>query len=70
MTAEEPTAAKFGARVYFHNDGVIQVCQTVLRNGRYVIDTKDDGKLKEKWVNPGEDATLTAAVRSAGKGEL
>lgn len=67
---EEPTAAKFGARVYFHNDGVVQVCQTVLRNGRYVIDAKPDGKLKEKWVNAGDDATLTLAVRSAGKGEL
>ena len=70
QSSDEPTAAKYGARVYFHNDGVVQVCQTVLRNGRYVLDTKPDGKFHEKWVNPRDDNTLVAAVRAAGEGKL
>jgi len=67
----EPTKAdKYGARVYFYPDGVVQVCQTVLRNGRYVIDGRPGGKLKEKWVDPGDDSKLSAAVRLAGEGKL
>ena len=64
------SSSKFGARVYLHNDGVVQVCQTVLRTGRYVIDARANGKLKEKWVNPGDDAALGVAVRLAIQGKL
>jgi hypothetical protein len=61
---------KYGARVYFYPDGVVQVCQTILRNGRYVIDGLPGNKLKEKWVDPGDDVGLAAAVRAAGQGKL
>jgi hypothetical protein len=67
---DEPTANKFGARVYFHTDGTIEVCQSILRNGRYVIDGLPNGKFKEKWVKPGDDDQLVAAVRAAGEGRL
>ena len=68
--ASEPKAAKYGARVYFHNDGVVQVVQTVLRNGRYVLDTKTDNKFHEKFINLGDDPTLVEAIRAAGEGTL
>jgi hypothetical protein len=68
--SEEPTAAKNGARVYFHNDGVVQVVQTILRNGRYVLETKADGKFREAFINPKDDQALVEAIRAAGKGNL
>lgn len=60
---------KYGARVYAYPDGVIQVKQTVKRGtGRsdpYVVDDQ-----RERFVDPGDDAALGAAVRAATQGLL
>ena len=58
---------RYGARVFRHNDGVLQVCQTVMQNGgeRYKIDQG-----RERFVNPGDDTALGAAVREATEGRL
>ena len=42
-----------GARVDFHDDGVVLVKQTVMRNGQYRIEGQ-----KERHVDPGDDVTL------------
>ena len=60
------SAKKFGARVYLHDDGVLEVSQTILRNGRYVIDAKST----ERFVKPGDDRALGEAVRLACEGKL
>ncbi len=59
-----------GARVYFYEDGVILVKQTVMRNGRYVIDTDSEGNHKERHVAPGDDRELGEAVLLAGESRL
>lgn len=66
-TIEAPGALKHGARVYYYEDGVILVKQTVQRvpSGAYVIDAH-----RERHVNPGDDAALVEAIRAAGQGEL
>ena len=60
---------KYGARVFLHADGVVLVKQTVKRGRNktdpYVIDGD-----KERFVDPGNDAELGAAVRAAVHGEL
>ena len=60
---------KYGARIYPHRDGVVQVKQTVKRgtgqNDPYVIDEH-----KERFVDPGNDAELGKAVRDALGGHL
>lgn len=64
---EAPGALKHGARIYYYEDGVILVKQTVQRlpKGPYVIDAH-----RERHVDPGDDAVLVEAVRAAGRGEL
>ena len=59
-----------GARVYFYEDGVTLVKQTVKRGRSYVIDTDSEGKHKERHVDPGDDRKLGVAVRLAGEGKL
>ena len=59
-----------GARVYFYEDGVTLVKQTVMRDGKYVIDTEPGGKHKERHVDPGDDGELGRVVRLAGQGRL
>lgn len=59
-----------GARIYFYDDGVTLVKQTIKRNGRYVVDTDSNGNSKEKHVNPGDDRALGEIVRLAGEGKL
>ena len=59
-----------GARVYFYDDGVTLVKQTVNRGGRYVIDTDSDGKQRERHVDSGDDSELGATIRLAGEGKL
>ncbi|OGF05526.1 MAG: hypothetical protein A2W00_01695 [Candidatus Eisenbacteria bacterium RBG_16_71_46] len=62
-------AGRYGARVYAHKDGVVQVKQTVKRgdghNDPYVVDGQ-----RERFVDPGDDAALGAAVRAATEGRL
>ena len=58
-------AGKNGARVYVHPDGVVLVKQTVKRGDRYVIDEQ-----RERFVDPGNDSALGAAVRAATQGML
>ena len=57
----------YGARVYFFDDGVALVKQTVKNEGtgRYVIDRD-----RERHVDPGDDRALGEAVRLAGEGRL
>jgi hypothetical protein len=59
-----------GARVYFYEDGVTLVKQTVMRNGRYVIDTNPDDSHKERHVDHDDDRELGRVVRLAGEGRL
>jgi hypothetical protein len=65
----QPNTRKFGARVYLHSDGVALVKQTVKRgssqNAPYVVDGQ-----RERFVDPGDDAALGAAVRAALEGRL
>jgi hypothetical protein len=62
-------AGKYGARVYAYKDGVVQVKQTIKRGSdhtdRYVVDEQ-----RERFVDPGDDAALGAAVRAATEGRL
>lgn len=70
--------AKYGARVYFHDDGVILIKQTVLRKGQYVIDCDESGRHKEAFADPGPGApnqvftilssAREGALRSGGSG--
>ena len=66
MSSSKPN----GARVYFYDDGVTLVKQTVKKNGRYVVDTDSDGKHKERHVDSGNDAELSRTIRLAGEGDL
>ena len=59
-----------GARVYSYDDGIILVKQTVMRNGRYVIDTDSEGDHVERHVDPGDDRKLGEVVRLAVEGQL
>ena len=65
-------ALRHGARVYFYEDGVILVKQTLKkeRTGTYVIDVDNNGKHRERHVDPGDDRCLGEAVRLAGLGGL
>lgn len=56
---------KHASRVYTLNDGTLLVKQTVLRNGRYVIDGH-----REAHVRPGDEARLQEVIRAAERGEL
>jgi hypothetical protein len=65
----QPNTRKYGARVYLNSDGVALVKQTVKRgpnqNDQYVVDGG-----RERFVDPGDDAALGAAVRAALNGQL
>jgi hypothetical protein len=65
----QPNTRKYGARVYLNTDGVALVKQTVKRgpnqNDQYVVDGG-----RERFVDPGDDAALGAAVRAALEGRL
>lgn len=65
----QPNANRYGARVYLQADGVVLVKQTIKRgtqqNTPYVIDSQ-----RERFVDPGDDAALGAAVRAALHGQL
>ena len=65
-------ASKYGARVYFYDDGVVLVKQTVksAKTGEYVIDTGAKGQHNERHVDPGDDRLLGEVVRLAGRGKL
>ena len=56
MVEESAMTAKYGARVYFHDDGVILIKQTVLRDGKYVIDCDENGGHKEEFADPSPGA--------------
>ena len=60
---------KHGVRIGEHKDGVLQVQQTVRRetaqNDPYVIDQH-----RERFIKPGDDAALLAAIRAASDGQL
>ena len=68
LVLQEATG-KYGARVYAHKDGVILVKQTVKRGGAqndpYVVDGNH-----ERFIEPGDDAALGAAVRAATEGKI
>ncbi len=64
------TEGKYGARVYYYDDGVILVKQTVKRGSTYVIDVGPDGLQREAHVNKGDDERLTSVIRLAGEGGL
>ncbi len=61
-----------GARVYFYEDGVTLVKQTVKsgKTGTYIIDTHADSSHVEKHVDPGDALALGEAVLLAGQGKL
>lgn len=61
---------KYGARVYFYPDGVVQIVQTIKKDGRYVVDTTPSGDNRERHVNPGDNAELGSVLRLAGEGKL
>lgn len=52
MVESSSTTQKYGARVYFNDDGVILIKQTILRKGRYVIDCDENGGHKEEFADP------------------
>ena len=56
---------KYGSRVYTLNDGTILVKQTILKNGRYVIDGQ-----REAHVHPGDEDRLSEVIRAAERGDL
>ena len=61
-----------GARIYFYDDGVILVKQTVknAKTGRYVIDIDNNGNHRERHIDQGDDRALGETVRLAGQGKL
>ena len=65
-----------GARVNVlsNTPRVIYVAQTIKsgteRNAPYVIERRDDGKNRERFVNGGDDAALLQAIRDALNGDL
>ena len=71
QTSNTPAATqpRYGARVFLHDDGVILVKQTIKsgpnQTDAYVIDEQ-----RERFVDPGNDAELGAAVRDAVNGRL
>jgi len=62
---------KYGARVYFPDDHTVQVKQTILKDGRYVVDT-DAGRHREQFatIEPGWENRLAALVEAARDGQL
>ena len=63
-------AEKYGARVYFHDDGVILIKQTILRKGRHIIDCDENGRHKEDFANPGEADRVLDILSAAKEGRL
>ncbi len=65
-------ALQYGARVYFYEDGVVLVKQTVksAKTGTYVVDTDANGNHRERHVDPDSDRLLSEVVRLAGQGKL
>ncbi len=63
---------RYGARLFFYEDGTVQVYETVKSptQARYVIDKHTSGKEKMRWVSPGDDRALVEAIRLAGHGDL
>jgi hypothetical protein len=65
---------KYGARVYFHNDGTILIKQTILRDGgrEYVIDHDDRGEPMEDYASAveGQADRVLAILQAASRGEL
>ncbi|MXY60411.1 MAG: hypothetical protein F4Y96_08315 [Chloroflexi bacterium] len=67
---------RHGARVSLLFDGqkVIYVAQTVksgpAQNAPYVIELREDGRNRERFVNWDDDAALVQAIRDALNGEL
>ena len=63
---------KRGARIFFFDDGVVHVKQTIYdpKTRRYVIEMDEEGAHKQKFVDPGDDRILGEVVRQAGRGEL
>ncbi len=65
-----------GARINLLVDGqrVIYVAQTIktgpAQNAPYVIERRDDGGNKERFVNWDDDAALVQAIRDALNGEF
>jgi len=61
-----------GAKLYFSDDGVVLVKQTVKseKSGRYVVDTLNDGTRPERHIDRDDDGSLARAIRAAGSGEL
>jgi transcriptional regulator with XRE-family HTH domain len=65
----QPSGRKYGARVYLNQDGVVNVKQTIKRgrsqNDPYVVDRD-----RERFIDPGNDDELAAAVKEALNGRL
>lgn len=59
-----------GARVYFYEDGVTLVKQTIKKDGKYIIDIDPTGNHRERHVDPDDDRALGEAVRLAGEDML
>lgn len=69
-------AQRHGARVNMPFDGhkAVYVAQTIKsgteRNAPYVIERREDGRNKERFVDYDDDAALVKAIRDALNGEL
>lgn len=65
---------KYGVRIpaILHPRNVILIKQTVLRPGKphYVIDHKEDGAERDKFVDMDDTVGIADAVRRALRGEL
>ena len=62
---------RYWARLYFYDDGVILVKQTIKNSkGNYVIHHDTNGNQKERHINRGDDQALVEAIRLAGQGML
>jgi hypothetical protein len=64
-------APKYGARVYFLDDDVMNVKQTVKKDTRYVVDCEGIDP-KEEHISPGPDQAIEVfeCLKRAAKGQL
>lgn len=62
---------KYGARVYFPDSRTVQVKQTVMKDGRYVVDT-DEGGHREQYatIQDGWEQRLAKIIEYAREGRL
>jgi len=65
-------APKYAARVYFQENGTILIKQTVLKNGRYVVDCDDGGRHREDFASQvdGQADRILQILNAAREGRL